>query len=98
METVMIEKKTFEELLSKVKTLIKRVNTLCHQSNDKKMSKWLDGEEVCQILRINQRTLQTLRDNQRIDFTQINRKFYYKPAEVQRLLETCPFKKERDYQ
>jgi hypothetical protein len=50
------------------------------------MQKWLDGEEVCRLLRISPRTLQSLRDNRTIGCTQINRKFYYKPEEIERLM------------
>lgn len=88
MEIVIIEKKTFEALLSGISVLAEKTNALHHRCNDKKMSNWLDGEDVCRQLRISPRTLQTLRDNRLIGFSQINRKFYYKPQEVERLLPT----------
>lgn len=88
MEIVIIEKKTFEELLSGVNTLTEKVNSLHHRCNEKAMSNWLDGEEVCRQLKISIRTLQKLRDNRLIGYSQINRKFYYKPQEVERLLPT----------
>lgn len=86
MEIVIIEKKAFEALLSGVGTLTEKVNVLYRRCGDRKMSNWLDGEEVCRLLHISPRTLQTLRDNRIIGFSQINRKFYYKPDEVERLL------------
>ena len=86
MEVVIIEKKTFEALLSGVETLTGKVGALCRRCNDKQMQKWLDGEEVCRLLRISPRTLQSLRDNRTIGCTQINRKFYYKPEEIERLM------------
>ena len=86
MEVVIIEKKTFEALLAGVRTLTEKVNALHHRCSDKKMSNWLDGQEVCCLLHVSPRTLQTFRDNRLIAFSQINRKFYYKPEEVQRLL------------
>ena len=86
MEGVSIEKKTFEALLSGVETLVGKVGALCRRCNDKQMQKWLDGEEVCRLLRISPRTLQSLRDNRTIGCTQINRKFYYKPEEIERLM------------
>lgn len=97
MEIVIIEKAAFEALLSGVGTLTEKVNALHHRCSDKKMSNWLDGEEVCLLLHISQRTLQTLRDNRLIGFSQINRKFYYKPEEVERLLPVMnQFRTERD--
>lgn len=59
MEVVIIEKKTFEALLSGVETLTGKVGALCRRCNDKQMQKWLDGEEVCRLLRISPRTLQS---------------------------------------
>lgn len=97
MEIVIIEKKTFEALLSGVDTLTDKVHALHDRCSDKKMSNWLDGEDVCRLLHISRRTLQTLRDNRLIGFSQINRKFYYKPEEVERLLPVIDlFRTERD--
>lgn len=86
MEVVIIEKKTFEALLSGMETLTGKVGALCRRCNDKQMQKWLDGQEVCRLLRISPRTLQSLRDNRTIGCTQINRKFYYKPEEIEKLM------------
>ena len=41
---------------------------------------------VCLRLDISSRTLQTLRDTGRLAFTQVQRKFYYKPEDVERLM------------
>lgn len=87
MEIVIVEKETFEALLAATEMLVRKVGALCHRCNDKQMQKWLDGEEVCRLLRISPRTLQTLRDNRKIAFAQVNRKFYYRPEEVERLLK-----------
>lgn len=86
MEIVIVEKKTFEALLAATETLTGKVGALCRRCNDKQMQKWLDGEEVCRLLRISPRTLQSLRDNQTIGCTRINRKFYYKPEEMERFM------------
>ena len=86
MEIVIIEKKAFEALLSGVGALTEKVSALHERCDDKRMSNWLDGENVCRLLHISPRTLQTLRDNRLIGFSQINRKFYYKPDEVEQLL------------
>lgn len=86
MEIVIIEKKTFEALLAQVATLTGKVNVLTRKCSDRHIAKWLDGEDVCRMLRISPRTLQTLRDNRIIGYSRFNRKFYYKPEEVSRLL------------
>ena len=47
MEVVIIEKKTFEALLTDVATLMEKVNGLARMCNDRRLSNWLDGEDVC---------------------------------------------------
>ena len=86
MEVVTIEKKTFEAMLAEIATLTRKVDLLCEKCNDKKLPQWLDNEDVCRRLRISPRTLQTMRDTRMIGCTQINRKFFYKPEDVMRLL------------
>ena len=59
---------------------------MASRSKDKSLDDWLDNQDVCQILNISPRTLQTLRDNGTLAFSQINRKVYYKPEDVERIL------------
>lgn len=86
MEVVTIEKKTFEAMLTEIATLTRKVDLLCEKCNDKRLPQWLDNEDVCRMLHISPRTLQTMRDTHMIGCTQINRKFFYKPEEIARLL------------
>ena len=47
----------------------------------------LDNQDVCQILNISLRTLQTYRSNRMLPYTQIGYKMFYKPEDVGKLLE-----------
>ena len=51
------------------------------------MGRWLDNQDVCQILNISLRTLQTYRSNRMLPYTQIGYKIFYKPEDVGKLLE-----------
>lgn len=82
MEIVSIEKKTFEMMVASFNALAEKVAALRRRSDGGRMERWLTGEEVCGQLRISPRTLQTLRDRRLIGYSQINRRFYYKPEEV----------------
>lgn len=86
MEIVSIEKKTFEMMVAAFGALSEKVAALKRKSDTGRMERWLTGEEVCGQLRISPRTLQTLRDRRLIGYSQINRRFYYKPEEVKRLI------------
>ena len=81
-----IEKKTFEMMVASFNALAEKVAALRRRSDGGRMERWLTGEEVCGQLRISPRTLQTLRDRRLIGYSQINRRFYYKPEEVKRLI------------
>jgi hypothetical protein len=86
MEIINVEAKTFEAMLSGFENFAERMEHLFRLYGDKDMSDWLDNQDVCQLLNISKRTLQTLRDNGMLAYTQINRKTFYKPADVEKIL------------
>jgi len=63
----------------------KRVEELCVRK-DKSLQKWLDNQEVCILLNVSKRTLQTYRDNGTLPYSQMGHKMYYKPEDVERVL------------
>ena len=86
MEIVSIERKTFEELVVKFDRFVSRMDAICHRHGEKKMSEWMDNQDVCRMLNISPRTLQTLRDNGTLAYSQINHKTYYRPEDVRRIV------------
>ncbi len=85
MEIVNIEAKTFETILSKFESFATKMEHLCSLYGNKE-SEWLDNQDVCMLLNISPRTLQTLRDNGTLAYSQINHKTYYKPQDVEKAL------------
>ena len=65
---------------------VEQMKKMASRGNDKKLGDWLDNQDVCQMLNISPRTLQTLRDNGTLAFSQINHKVYYKPEDVEKIL------------
>ena len=86
MEVISIERSTYEELLTSFNSFVAQMRAMADRGTDKKLGNWLDNQDVCQILNISPRTLQTLRDNGTLAYSQINRKVYYKPEDVERIL------------
>ena len=86
MKIVSIEKQTFEMMMAAFGAFAEKVAALQRKGDERRLAKWLTGDEVCRQLRISPRTLQTLRDRRLIGYSQINRRFYYKPEEVKRLI------------
>ena len=56
MEIISIEKKTFEELVSRLGQFVKRMDSINRQRNGRRMSDWMDNQDVCQALKISPRT------------------------------------------
>ena len=86
MEVISIERSTYEELLTSFNSFVTKMKEMDSRGCDKGLGNWLDNQDVCQMLNISPRTLQTLRDNGTLAYSQINRKIYYKPEDVESIL------------
>ena len=96
MEVISIERSTYEELLTSFNSFVVQMKKMGSRGTDKGLGEWLDNQDVCQMLNISPRTLQTLRDrstygrlqgkNGTLAYSQINHKVYYKPEDVKRIL------------
>ena len=86
MEVVSIERSTYEELLTSFNSFITKMKEMASRGTDKGLGDWLYNQDVCQMLNISPRTLQTLRDNGTLAYSQINRKVYYKLEDVEGIL------------
>ena len=96
MEIVSIERSTYEvidfvaslveELLTNFNRFVAQMKEMASRGKEKRLGEWLDNQDVCQILNISPRTLQTLRNNGTLAYSQIERKVYYKPEDVKRIL------------
>ena len=86
MEMISFEKKPFEELVSRLGHFFKRMESINRQRGGRRMSDWMDNQDVCQALKISPRTLQTLRDSGRLPHSKINNRIYYRPEDVEQLI------------
>ena len=85
MEAIIISKDQFEELLSTVVLIQRRVEIITNNSQDT----FIDNSEFIRLMKISKRTAQTWRDEKRISYSQIGAKIYYKIADVEKLLNQC---------
>jgi hypothetical protein len=91
MEIVAIESKTFEQIKQCFEDFAKQVKNLCEDNQDKE--KWLGNEDVCGLLKISSRTLQSYRDNGILPYSQIGRKCYYRVSDIENLISESQIKK-----
>lgn len=80
MNVVCLEDEAFYQL---VKQVVERIKSESNQVEEE----WVDGAEAMRILKIKSSSLQTLRDNGKIRYSQPTRKviLYYKPSLYQYL-------------
>ena len=83
MEFKIIEGRTFERIKRCLHELVERSKKL---SPSRIEDEWWDNQDVCRILNISKRTLQTYRDNGTLAYTQINHKIFYKPEDVEAVI------------
>ena len=82
MDILIIQKEAFEEMAAKFSRFTERVDALLEKQGGKSLNGWMDNQEVCRQLNVSPRTLQTLRDNGTLAYSQINHKVFYKPEDV----------------
>ena len=93
MEIISFEKRTFEEIATKLDRFVQRVESLCREHGGKETSEWMDNHEVCRRLRISPRTLQTMRENGTLAYTKISHKVYYRPEGVKAVFPVAEMKR-----
>lgn len=91
MEIVAIEKRTFEQMIQRFEDFVKQVNAFCGQS--RRNENWLDNKQVCELLKISPRTLQTYRNTGVLPYSQIGRKCYYKDSDIEQFINQQQTKK-----
>ena len=92
MEMTVIETNVLEAMRENFGLLKNEITELCRQSEGKRLKKYCDNQEVCQILRITKRTLQAYRDSGKIPFTRIQNKIFYRPDDITQFIESNRFK------
>ena len=87
MDVITIESSAFAQIMAKLKSLEDKFIELKDKAENPLKDRWLDNQEMMQILKISRRTLQTYRDEKVIPFSQVGSKIYYKAADVEKFLK-----------
>lgn len=84
MDIIAIESKTFEQMKGRFEDFSRQIKNLCGDNQNKEQ--WLGNDDVCSLLQISPRTLQSYRDNGILPYSQIGRKCYYKVSDIENLV------------
>ncbi len=91
MEIINATPKAVSGLVSKIEALKKQVKALKNVREDNALKPWMDAQDVLFTLSVTNRTLQTYRDKGMLSYTQVGQKYYYKPEDVEKLLDSVKF-------
>lgn len=86
-EIVNIEKTAYDKFVGQFEGFVKKMTEMGNRGTNKCLGDWLDNDEVCKILKISKRTLQTLRDNGTLAYSQISHKTYYRQEDVENVIK-----------
>lgn len=84
MELKIIERKTLDKIKGGIKNILEKSRYLARYGNKEE---WLDNQDVCQLLNISLRTLQSYRDRGLLAYSMIGHKCYYKASDIHLLIE-----------
>ncbi len=84
MEIKMIEGRVYDRLRQSLKDLLARTAKLTSKPADKE---WYCNSDMCRLLGVSLRTLQTYRDKGLIPHSQVGHKCYYKIKDVEEFIE-----------
>lgn len=88
MEVIAIQKSAFDGMKNELKALLELTENATQKYTPViKEEQWLDNGEVCLMMNITKRTLQTYKDKGLLPYSKLNRKNYYKRSDVRALLE-----------
>ncbi|MFI3293722.1 MAG: helix-turn-helix domain-containing protein [Rikenellaceae bacterium] len=89
MKIINIEERAYEKMMARFNDFTQAVERICQTNSNKQLDEWLDNQDVCTMLNIKPRTLQSYRDSGAIGFTKIGNKIYYRAADVLNLLNAA---------
>jgi len=81
MEKILLPVDEFKELINKIDNLEKKIDSLSKKQPLEET--WLDNQEVMQILKIANRTLQEYRSSWQLSYSQFGGKIYYRALDIQ---------------
>lgn len=87
MEVITIESRAFKQLMDKLEALSEYVHSM-ERPVENEDENWVGSQDICQFLKISERTLQRLRANGKITYSCIGGKYYYQIGQIKKLLQT----------
>ena len=81
MKVIMMDAEEFKQIMDKINRIQKSIED--NKTQTPLTDKWLDVQEVCELLKISKRTLQNYRDQGIISYSQISGKIYFRATDIE---------------
>lgn len=81
MEAIILTSEQFEKIERSINELKEII--VAKKKNSSLTDTWLDIQDVCLLLKISKRTLQSYRDNRTLPYSQVSGKIYFKASDIE---------------
>jgi hypothetical protein len=85
MEVITISTEAFRQIIESINEINQKLDSKIN--TNPLQDTWLDIQDVCMLLKISKRTLQSYRDQGVLPFSQISGKIYFKACDIQTHLD-----------
>ncbi|MFH2142052.1 MAG: helix-turn-helix domain-containing protein [Bacteroidota bacterium] len=87
MNVITFESDAFKQIMDKIQGIDDKFNELKTKAESPLSEKWLDNQDIMLLLKVSKRTLQSYRDENKVPFSQIGNKIYYKASDIEKFLK-----------
>jgi len=87
MNVITIESDAFKQIIDKLQSLEEKFVQMKMEAETPLTERWLDNQDVMLLLKVSKRTLQTYRDENKVPYSQIGHKIYYKASDIEKFLK-----------
>lgn len=84
---VIINESTFTKWMERVKELLSVLHCQEQQVKNKGIGTWLDTSEVCAMLNLSKRSVQSMRERGELPYTKIECRIYHRADDVAKMME-----------
>lgn len=84
---VIINESTFTKWMERVKELLSVLHYQEQQVKNKGIGTWLDTSEVCAMLNLSKRSVQSMRERGELPYTKIEGRIYHRTDDLAKMME-----------
>ena len=84
---VIINESTFTKWMGRVKELLSVLRTQEQRKKNNGLGAWLDTSEVCVMLNLSKRSVQSMRERGELPYTKIEGRIYHRAEDIANMME-----------